>query len=80
MAQSITIFGAGGKMGCRIASNLRNGPNRLLCVEINHAGADRLKGLGFGTVTHQQGVEAAEITILAVPDALIGEVTASFLD
>jgi len=40
---SIALFGAGGKMGVRLAKNLLEAPYELLPVEVNPEGQARLK-------------------------------------
>lgn len=35
MTQTIALFGAGGKMGCRITDNLKDAAHRVLYVEVN---------------------------------------------
>ena len=40
---SIALFGAGGKMGVRLASNLKDAPYDLLPVEVNPEGQARLE-------------------------------------
>ena len=46
---SIALFGAGGKMGYRLASNLKTSPFEVRHVEISEAGQARLLG-GLGIV------------------------------
>ncbi len=72
MNYTIAIFGAGGKMGCRITDNLRHSAHRMLYVEVSPAGIDRLKERGLATTPHDEAVAHAEIAIFALPDALIG--------
>jgi hypothetical protein len=74
MTQTIALFGAGGKMGCRITDNLKDSAHRMLYVEVNPAGIDRLKQRGLSTTPHDQAVAEADVAILALPDALIGKV------
>jgi hypothetical protein len=71
---TIAIFGAGGKMGCRIADNLRRTAYRLRYVEVSPAGVQRLKDRSLDVTPHDEAVKAADIAILALPDALIGKV------
>jgi dihydrodipicolinate reductase len=42
MNTTITLLGAGGKMGRRITDNFRDSDCRILYVEINDAGIERL--------------------------------------
>ncbi len=72
---SIALFGAGGKMGYRLASNLRGSRFDVRHVEVGEAGRERLKsGLGLDCVGPDEGLGGAEAVILAVPDTLIGKV------
>ena len=74
MGQTVVIFGAGGKMGCRIADNLRHSSHRMHYVEISPAGIERLKERGLETTSQEASLPVADIAILALPDALIGKV------
>lgn len=74
MDQTVVIFGAGGKMGCRIADNLRHSSYRMHYVEISPAGIERLKERGLETTSQEASLAVADIAILALPDALIGKV------
>ncbi len=74
---SIALFGAGGKMGYRLASNLKGSRFDVRHVEPSEAGAKRLKeGLGFDCVPADTALAGAEVVVLAVPDTLIGKVAA----
>jgi D-apionate oxidoisomerase len=70
----IAIFGAGGKMGCRIIDNLRKWPYTLLAVEISTEGISRLAARGLAPVAAAEAIPAADVAILAVPDRAIGAV------
>jgi len=76
---TIALFGAGGKMGCRIADSMRPSPHRLLYVEVSPAGIDRLRQRGLSTTPRDQAVEEADVVILAVPDKLIGAVASEIV-
>ncbi len=73
-SKTIAIFGAGGKMGCRIAGNLRKTPHNVLYVEVAPAGVQRLEERGFKTTPHHEAVAQAGVAILALPDSAIGKV------
>lgn len=74
---SIALFGAGGKMGYRLASNLKGSRFDVRHVELSEAGRERLKsGLGFDCVPQDQALDGADVVILAVPDTAIGKVAA----
>jgi len=78
---TIALFGAGGKMGYRLASNLRGSRFTVRNVEISEAGQARLKsGLGLSCVAPAEALAGAEVVILAVPDTHIGKVAAGVAD
>jgi hypothetical protein len=74
---SIALFGAGGKMGYRLATNLKSSPYEVRHVELAPAGRERLRaGLGIDCVDTESALANADVVILAVPDTLIGKVAA----
>ncbi len=74
---AIALFGAGGKMGYRLSSNLKGSRFSVLHVEVSDVGKGRLKsGLGIETTSADAALEGAEVVILAVPDTHIGKVAA----
>ena len=78
---TIALFGAGGKMGYRLACNLKGSPFTVRHVEISEAGRTRLAtGLGVAAVTPEVALEGADVVILAVPDTMIGKVAAGISD
>ncbi len=77
----IVLFGAGGKMGYRLATNLRGSRFQVRHVEVATAGRARLKSdLGFDYVSPEEALTGAEVVILAVPDTHIGKVAAGLND
>ena len=75
---SIALFGAGGKMGHRLARNLRGSRFDVRHVEVSEAGRARLKtDFDIDCVPAEAALEGAEAVILAVPDTAIGKVAAS---
>jgi len=78
MTAKIALFGAGGKMGYRLASNLKASSFEVRHVERSPAGQELLKtGLGLPCVPAQEALVGAEVVILAVPDTAIGTVASS---
>jgi D-apionate oxidoisomerase len=78
---SIALFGAGGKMGCRLASNLKGSRYDVRHVEVSEVGKARLaRELGLQTVSAEEALEGAEVVVLAVPDTAIGKVAAGIAD
>jgi len=75
--KGITLLGAGGKMGCRIADNLRKTDWDVRYVEVSERGRAALADRGLKTVPVEQALAASGIVILALPDNRIREVTAS---
>ncbi len=75
---AIALFGAGGKMGVRLASNLKGSRFEVRHVEVSDAGRGRLRDeLGIATLGQAEALEGAEVVILAVPDTVIGKVAAA---
>ena len=75
---AIALFGAGGKMGYRLASNLKGSRFEVRHVEVAPPGIARLKtGLGIDCISADTALEGADVVILAVPDTHIGKVAAS---
>lgn len=74
----VALFGAGGKMGVRLSTNLAKTDFEVAHVEVSDAGRERLKSeLGFDTVDADAALAGAEVVILAVPDTVIRKVAAS---
>jgi hypothetical protein len=74
---AIALFGAGGKMGYRLASNLKASRFEVRHVEVASGGQARLKtGLGIDCVAPDAALRGADVVILAVPDTHIGKVAA----
>ena len=74
---SIALFGAGGKMGARLAKNLLGSPFEVRHVEVSEAGQKRLKEeLGVTCCSVDDALKGVDVVILAVPDTLIGRIAA----
>lgn len=71
---NIAIYGAGGKMGCRLTDNLCKHDHTLLLVEVSEAGRERITGRGHETTSEAQAMEGADVIILALPDRVLGPV------
>jgi hypothetical protein len=77
----IALLGAGGKMGVRLATNLRGTRFDVDHVEISQEGRDRLKAaVGIDCMDQGQAISGADVVIMAVPDRAIGKVLTSFVD
>ncbi len=71
----IALFGAGGKMGVRCATNLLRTDLITAPVEVSEPGRARLKdATGLDCVPAAQALDGATAVILAVPDTHIGRV------
>lgn len=74
---SIALFGAGGKMGYRLAKNLKGSRFDVRHVEVSDAGKARLQNdLGLSCVDVDAALSGVDVVILAVPDTAIGKVSA----
>ncbi len=72
---TIAVFGAGGNMGTRVTNALKDEPGyRMLNVEKSEQGRTRLRERGLEVSEQEDALREADVVILAVPDALIGEV------
>ncbi len=72
---TLALFGAGGKMGCRIIDHLKDNKSyRLLCVEVSDAGIKNLATRGLAPVPQQNALAEAETVLLALPDRVLGKV------
>jgi len=77
MKEKIALFGAGGKMGVRLAKNLQKSDYRVAHVEVSQVGQQRLKDeLGVECVSIDAALDNVDVVILAVPDTLIGKIAA----
>lgn len=77
---TIALFGAAGKVGTRIANALRDDPEyRMLYVEGGEAGLARLRERGLTPTSKEDAVREADVSILAIPDTLIGTVAADIV-
>ena len=76
----VALMGAGGKMGVRLAKNLRGSRFEVDHVEISQAGRDRLKAeVGVEAVEQGQAVSGADAVLMATPDRLIGPIAREFV-
>lgn len=72
----IALFGAGGKMGMRLAKNLVGSRFEVAHVEPGPAGQERLRSeLGLQVTDTTSALQGADVVILAVPDTLIGRLS-----
>jgi len=74
---TIALFGAGGKIGCRITDRLKESAHRVLYVEPGTAGRANLARRGLEATPEDPAVAEAEIAVLAVPDSLLQRLSAA---
>ncbi|MGC2403134.1 MAG: phosphogluconate dehydrogenase C-terminal domain-containing protein [Acidobacteriaceae bacterium] len=80
MTTRIALFGAGGKMGYRLAGNLKGSSYEVRHVERSPSGQELVKnGLGLECVGVDEALKDADVVILAVPDTAIGVVAESIV-
>lgn len=73
--QSIALFGAGGKMGCRITDRISDDPAyEIDYVEPSDEGQSRLSDREVTTTAAEEALDGADAVILAVPDELMGSI------
>lgn len=72
----VAVFGAGGKMGCRIVDNLKDSEvYELLPVEPSEKGRENLAARGLEALAPADALALADFVILALPDTLLGRVS-----
>ncbi len=77
----VALMGAGGKMGVRLATNLKGSRFDVDHVEVSDAGRTRLEAeVGVEAVGQENALRDADIIILAVPDRLIGTISHDIID
>ena len=76
---TIALFGAGGKMGCRITDNLKDSEYRMAYIEISPAGIENLQQRGLSPTPQAEALAAADVAILALPDNLIERISAQVI-
>jgi hypothetical protein len=72
---TVSVIGAGGKMGTRVSNNLADSGYRTLYSESSPAGQQRIKELGRTVTPTEPAVAEADVVILAVPDVVLGSVS-----
>lgn len=71
----IALLGAGGKMGVRLATNLKGSRFHVDHVEVSIEGRRRLRTeAGVEAVAMSDALQDADIILMAVPDRLIGKI------
>ena len=73
--KTLTLIGAGGKMGCRITNNVKKSDWTVHYVETSPIGAQRLRDCGVNCSEAAPALAAADAVIFAVPDVAMEDVT-----
>ncbi|MGR3793145.1 phosphogluconate dehydrogenase C-terminal domain-containing protein [Vannielia sp. SX4] len=78
----VALLGAGGKMGVRLAQNLKPTRFEIDHVEVSEVGRKRLLDeVGVEAVTDgDNAISDADVVLMAVPDRLIGKIAHGFVD
>ncbi len=77
----IALLGAGGKMGVRLATNLKGSRFTIDPVEVSAEGRQRLKSAtGLDCVAQDDALAQADVVLMAVPDRLIGSIAHAIVD
>lgn len=79
MKKKITLVGAGGKMGIRLTRNLMKSEHEMSYLEVNAAGIEKLQELGVRVSDESSALAGADVVILAVPDVILGKVSAQVI-
>lgn len=77
--KTIAIFGAGGKMGCRITDNLKNSAHKVHYIEVSEAGVNNLRQRGLTPTPQAEALAEADVVVLAIPDNLIERISAQIV-
>ena len=72
--KTITLVGAGGKMGCRLTDNFLKTGHQVHYLEVSTKGLENLRQRGVVVSDQSDSVPEADVVILAVPDVAIGAV------
>ncbi|SDE26334.1 NAD binding domain of 6-phosphogluconate dehydrogenase [Paenibacillus sp. UNCCL117] len=73
---TISLIGAGGKMGSRITDNLMHFGYGMSYLEKSEAGMRNLQAKGLTAAVKEETLPGSDVVILAVPDVAIGQVAA----
>ncbi|MBC2607060.1 phosphogluconate dehydrogenase C-terminal domain-containing protein [Pelagicoccus albus] len=79
MKKTITLVGAGGKMGNRLTNNLMNSEYAVRYLEVSLAGIEQLEGKGLSVSKAEDCIPNSDIVIFAVPDVAIAKVAQQYV-
>ena len=72
--KTLTLVGAGGKMGCRLTDNFLKTQFRVHYLEVSPKGIENLRQRGVVPAEAETAIPESDVVILAVPDVAIGAV------
>jgi ketol-acid reductoisomerase len=72
--KTISLIGAGGKMGCRLTDNFLKTNYQVHYLEVSPKGVENLTQRGVNPAHPETAVPVSDVVILAVPDVAIGAV------
>ncbi len=73
--KTITVIGAGGKMGMRISANLQNSDYQVFYCENSPQAQSQVSAQGRELSSAESVVPHSDVVILAVPDIVLGKVS-----
>jgi len=76
---NVTLIGAGGKMGLRLAHNLKNSKYNMSYLELSQTGIEKLKEQGITVSESSLCIPVSDIVILAVPDVTLEKVSSDII-
>lgn len=74
--KTITLLGAGGKMGMRISDNLQKSLYQVFYCETAPQGQQRVKEAGREVTDADSSIAISDVVILAVPDIILQKISA----
>jgi D-apionate oxidoisomerase len=76
MSLTVSVIGAGGKMGTRVTTNLaKHEQYNLLFCEKSELGIQSIQERGHEVTDTEESVKKSDVVILAVPDVLLGKIS-----
>ncbi|GKX51326.1 phosphogluconate dehydrogenase C-terminal domain-containing protein [Budvicia aquatica] len=73
--KTITLLGAGGKMGMRISDNLQKSQYQVFYCETAPQGQQRVKDAGREVTDADTSIAISDVVILAVPDIILQKIS-----
>ena len=78
--KTITLVGAGGKMGCRLTDNfLKRNTYDVRYLEVSEQGCENLRQRGVTTSNQAEVIPTSDVVILGVPDTAIKDISAEII-